>query len=130
MQDALEAAGQAVRGSASTPSALAKLDPKLQEAWKIPKDKRTPEQKVLADNAKIQVEPTWDVVVAAMTPEDREKRAKLRVRLHEIEATEPDPLPTAYAYVNNERARAAELTCCAWAIRKIVWIRWSHRCRA
>ena len=37
-----------------------------------------------------------------MTPEDREKRAKLRVQLHEIEATEPDPLPTAYAYVNNK----------------------------
>ena len=59
---------------------LAKLDPKLQEAWKIPKDKRTKEQKVLADNAKSQIEPTWDVVVAAMTPEDREKRAKLRVQ--------------------------------------------------
>ena len=39
-----------------------------------------------------------------MTPEDREKRAKLRVRLHEVEATEPDPLPTAYAYVNNKEA--------------------------
>ncbi len=81
---------------------LAKLDPKLQAAWKTPKDKRTPEQKVLAENAKSQIEPTWDVVVAAMTPEDREKRAKLRVRLHEIEATEPDPLPTAYAYVNTK----------------------------
>ena len=81
---------------------LAKLDPKLQEAFKIPKEKRTPEQEILADNAKSQVEPTWDIVVAAMTPEDREKRAKLRVRLHEIEATEPDPLPMAYAYVNNK----------------------------
>ena len=81
---------------------LAKLDPKLQEAWHIPKEKRTPEQEVLADNANSQVEPTWDVVVAAMPPEDREKRAKLRVQLHEIEATEPDPLPTAYAYVNNK----------------------------
>jgi hypothetical protein len=81
---------------------LSKLDPKLQEAWKIPKDKRTPEQEVLADNAKSQVEPTWDIVVAAMTPEDKEKRAALRVRLHEIEATEPDPLPKAYAYVNNK----------------------------
>jgi len=79
---------------------LAKLDSKLQEAWKTPKDKRTAEQKILAENAKSQVEPTWDVVVAAMTPEDREKRAQLRVRLHEVEATEPDPLPTAYAYVN------------------------------
>jgi hypothetical protein len=83
---------------------LSKLDPKLQEAWKIPKDKRTPEQEVLADNAKSQVEPTWDIVVAAMTPEDRDKRAKLRIQLHQIEATEPDPLPKAYAYVNNKEA--------------------------
>ena len=81
---------------------LVKLDPKLQEAWKTPKEKRTKEQDILADNANSQVEPTWDIVVAAMTPEDREKRANLRVRLHEIEATEPDPLPKAYAYVNNK----------------------------
>jgi hypothetical protein len=83
---------------------LAKLDPNLQEAWKIAKDNRTPDQKVLARNAKSQVEPTWDIVVAAMTPEDREKRAALRVQLHQIEATEPDPLPKAYAYVNNKEA--------------------------
>ena len=83
---------------------LAKLDPKLQDAWKIPKDKRTPEQAVLAENANSQVEPTWDIVVAAMTPEDREKRAKLRIQLHQIEATEPDPLSKAYAYVNNKEA--------------------------
>ncbi len=85
-------------------TALAKLDPKLQQAWKVPKDKRTSEEKVLAENAKSQIEPTWDIVVAAMTPEDREKRAKLRIRLHEIEATEPDPLPTAYVYVNHKEA--------------------------
>ncbi len=81
---------------------LAKLEPKLREAWKIPEDKRTKEEKVLAENAKDQIEPTWDIVVAAMTPEDRDKRAKLRLRLHEVEATEPDPLPMAYAYVNTE----------------------------
>ena len=79
---------------------LAKLEPKLQEAWKTPEKSRTDEQKTLAENAKSQIEPTWDIVVAAMTPEDREKRAKLRVQLHEIEATEPDPSPEAYAYVN------------------------------
>ncbi len=83
---------------------LAKLDPKMQEAWKTAKDKRTPEQKVLAGNANDQIEPTWDVVVAAMPPDVREKRAQLRVRLHEVEATEPDPLPTAYAYVNDKEA--------------------------
>ncbi len=79
---------------------LAKLDLKLQQAWKTPKAERTAEQELLADNAKQQIEPTWDLIVAAMTPEDRDKRAALRVRLHEIEATEPDPSPAAYAYVN------------------------------
>jgi len=79
---------------------LAKLELKLQEAWKTPEKSRTDEQKILAENAKSQIEPTWDIVVAAMTPEDREKRAKLRIQLHQIEATEPDPLPEAYAYVN------------------------------
>ena len=79
---------------------LAKLEPKLQEAYKIPEDKRTAEQKVLAENAKDQITPTWDVVLAAMTPEDHDQHVKLRARLHEVEATEPDPLPTAYAYVN------------------------------
>jgi hypothetical protein len=79
---------------------LAKLDTKLQDAWRTPEATRTPEQKKLAENVKDQIEPTWDVVVGAMPPEDRETRAKLREKLHQIEATEPDPLPTAYAYVN------------------------------
>ncbi len=79
---------------------LEKLEPALRDAWKIPKEKRTPEQETLAKNATDQIEPTWDVVVAAMTQEDRDKRATLRLQLHEVERTEPDPLPTAYAYVN------------------------------
>jgi hypothetical protein len=79
---------------------LAKLEPQLQDAWHIPEEKRTPEQKILAKNAKDQVEPTWDEVVAAMSPEDKDTRSKLRVRLHEVELTQPDPLPTAYVYTN------------------------------
>jgi Tfp pilus assembly protein PilW len=34
-------------------------------------------------------------------------RAKLRERLHEVEATAPDPLPSAYAYVNTGEAAPA-----------------------
>ena len=79
---------------------LAQLDPALRDAFNTPAARRTNEQKTLAKNAKDQIEPTWDVIVAAMTPEDREKRASLRARLHEIELTEPDPSPMAYAYVN------------------------------
>jgi hypothetical protein len=79
---------------------LAQIEPQLRDAYNIPKDKRTPEQEKLASNAKDQIEPTWDIVVAAMTPEDKAKRAELRVKLHQIEMTEPDPLPQAYTYVN------------------------------
>jgi hypothetical protein len=101
VQDALRQMAKPYRERIETEQ-LAKLEPKLQDAWKTPEAKRTDEQKILAENAKSQIEPTWDIVVAAMTPEDREKRAALRVKLHEIEATEPDPLPMAYAYVNGD----------------------------
>jgi hypothetical protein len=83
---------------------LAQIEPQLREAYNIPKDKRTPEQEKLASNAGDQIEPTWDVILAAMTPEDKAKRAALRVKLHEIEQTEPDPLPQAYTYVNTGEA--------------------------
>lgn len=80
---------------------LAKLPNDLKEAWLTPKDKRTEKQKTLAANAKSQIEPTWDLIVEAMSPEDLAKRATLRTRLHEIEDAAPEPLTTAYAYVNS-----------------------------
>ena len=83
-----------------TEEAKKKLEPSLLEALNTPADKRTPEQKILAQNAKDQIEATWDEVVAAMTPEDKEKRTKLREQLHQIEMTEPDPLQATYAFVN------------------------------
>jgi hypothetical protein len=78
----------------------AKLEPALLEALNIPKDKRTPEQKVLAQNAEAQIKPAWDEVVATMPDDVKARRAKLREQLHQIESTAPDPLPTAYAFVN------------------------------
>jgi len=83
---------------------LAKLEPQLRESWLIPEAERTPEQKILAKNAKAQVEPTWDEVVAAMSQEDKDKRTQLRSRLHEVELIQPDPLPTAYVYTNDGSA--------------------------
>jgi hypothetical protein len=78
----------------------AKLEPALLEALGIPKDKRTAEQKVLAHNAEAQIKPAWDEIVAAMPADVKASRTKLRVQLHQIELTAPDPLPTAYAFVN------------------------------
>jgi hypothetical protein len=76
------------------------LDPKLLEALNIPKDKRTAEQKRLAADAETQIKPEWDEVVATMSPDAQAERKKLREQLHRVEATSPDPLPHAYAYVN------------------------------
>ena len=78
----------------------AKLEPKLLEALAIPKDKRNAEQKRLASDAETQIKAAWDEVVAAMPEDVKAERAKLRVKLHEVEATAPDPLPMAYSYVN------------------------------
>ncbi|HEV3197796.1 MAG TPA: DUF1549 and DUF1553 domain-containing protein [Bryobacteraceae bacterium] len=80
------------------------LDPKLLEAYNTPKDKRTPEQKRLGADAETQVKPTWDEVVTIMPPEVKTERARLRERLHQVESTAPDPLPTAYAFVNTSEA--------------------------
>ena len=57
---------------------LAELDPKAARGLAHSQDEkqRTPEEKTLAMNAMEQIEPTWDVVVAAMTPEDQEKRTQ------------------------------------------------------
>ena len=78
----------------------AKLEPALLDAMKIPKESRTPEQAKLAKNAEAQINPAWDEVVAVMPPDVKERRSALRKQLHEIEFTEPDPLPAAYAFVN------------------------------
>ena len=78
-----------------------KLEPALLEALAIPKDKRTPEQSVLAKNAEAQIKPAWDEVVAVMPDDVKATRAKLREQLHEIEFTEPAPLPAAHAFVSS-----------------------------
>jgi hypothetical protein len=82
----------------------AKLEPKLLKAFNTPKDERTAEQKILAKNAQTQIDPTWDEVLARMSPADKDKRAALRAQLHDIELTQPDPLPMASAFVNTGEA--------------------------
>jgi hypothetical protein len=80
------------------------LDPKLREALEVPKDKRSAEQKRLAADAETQIKPAWDEIVAVMPPTVLADRARLRARLHEVEATAPDPVAAAYAFVNTGEA--------------------------
>jgi len=76
------------------------LPAELKAALAIPIERRTPEQKTLAKNAQDQSSPSWDEVLAALSPTDREKRTALRKKLHDLELDEPPPPPHAYAAVN------------------------------
>jgi hypothetical protein len=69
----------------------------------VPKEKLSDSDKELQKNAKEQVTPSWDEVLAQLTPEDREKRAALRRQMHEINLDAPEPAPAAYAVVNSEK---------------------------
>jgi hypothetical protein len=87
----------------------AKLEPRLREAYDTPEDKRTPEQKILAKDAKDQISPSWDEVLAQIPPAERERRTGLRRQMHQIELTAPQPLRTAYAVANMEKAPVAHI---------------------
>ncbi|MBC8165479.1 MAG: DUF1553 domain-containing protein [Bryobacteraceae bacterium] len=99
IQDALQELAKPY-GDMIREESKAKLDPALLMALGVPKDKRTPEQQVLAKNAEVQIKPAWDEIVARMPADVMANRARLREQLHDIEFTAPDPLPTAYAFVN------------------------------
>jgi hypothetical protein len=75
----------------------AKLEAKYRDALEAPAANRTADQKQLAKDAETQITPMWDEIVGALTPEDRERRALLRARMHAIEMEKPDPLPAAFA---------------------------------
>src|SRR5262249_50301479 len=69
----------------------AKLEPTYREALAVEASKRTPEQKKLAEHAQILIKVSWDELVDALSPADRERRAALRDQIHEIEAFLPPP---------------------------------------
>ncbi len=79
---------------------IEKLAPPYRQALETPADKRTEEQKKLAAEAATLIKVSWDEIVAALSPEDRERRTALRQRLHELEASKPPPPPTAWAIKN------------------------------
>jgi hypothetical protein len=76
---------------------LTALEPKYREALALELSKRTDEQVKLVEEAKILLKVSWDEVIAALTPEDREKRAALRAEIHELEARVPPPVAHAWA---------------------------------
>ena len=78
----------------------AKLEAPYREALAIEADKRTPEQKKLAEQAGVLVKVTWDEIVDALPPAERTRRAGLREKIHALEAQRPTP--PAHAWTLSE----------------------------
>jgi hypothetical protein len=80
-----------------TAAKRAKLEPLFADALAKEEKLRSGEEKRLAKEAQSMLEIKWNELVATLSPEDREKRAALRRRMHDIDLYAPDPLPKALA---------------------------------
>ncbi|HVS35199.1 MAG TPA: DUF1549 and DUF1553 domain-containing protein [Gemmataceae bacterium] len=83
----------------------AKLEAPYRDALAVPVDKRTPEQKKLAEQADVLIKVTWDEIVDALPPADRERRAELRRQANELEAQRPAPLAQAWTIAEDGSPR-------------------------
>ncbi len=79
----------------------ARLEPHYIAALDTDSKKRTPEQERLAKEAQTLIKVTWDEILAAMTPEDRERRTALRAEQHACEAELPMPPSQAWAIADD-----------------------------
>jgi hypothetical protein len=87
----------------------AKLEPMYREALAVPEKDRTPEQKKLVEHANILIKVTWDEIVAALSPTDREQRSSWRAQIHALEAQMPPPPTHAWAIEQDDKAPATHL---------------------
>jgi hypothetical protein len=73
----------------------ARLEPQYEHALAKDEKLRNEEEKRLAKDAKRMIDVNWDELVPALSPDDREERAALRRKMHEIERSAPAPPPKA-----------------------------------
>jgi len=71
--------------------------------------KRTMEQRQRAAHAEILIKVTWDEIVAALSPADRERRTRLRQQMHALEAQKPSLPATAWTILDNGDALTAHV---------------------
>ncbi len=71
------------------------LAAEFKAALAVPEKERTLQQKRLADNAKIQLNISWDEVLEVLSPTDRATRGALRQEIFALERTAPEPLRAA-----------------------------------
>jgi len=83
----------------------ATLPEEMRTALAVEREKRTPEQKKLANATGPLLKVTWDEVLDAMSAEARENRSKLRAEVFKMENDLPAPLPTAWALAAVEKPK-------------------------
>jgi hypothetical protein len=76
---------------------VAKLEPAYREALATEAKKRSPEQRKLVALAQPLIQISWEEVLEELTPQDRERRAALRARIHALQAQMPPPTAEAWA---------------------------------
>jgi len=72
---------------------MAHLPEEYRAVLAVPVNQRTAEQKQLAIAAEVGLKIEWTELVAALSPEDRARRADLRRRLHDLTRRAPAPPP-------------------------------------
>src|SRR5262245_8825123 len=80
-----------------TAAKRSKLEPRFADALAKEEKLRSDEEKRLAKEGQSMLEIKWNELVASLSPEDRERRAASRRRMHDIELYAPAPLPKALA---------------------------------
>jgi hypothetical protein len=92
-----------------TAAKKAKLEPRYREVLAVQPDKRSPQQKKLAEEADILIKITWDELVEALTPADGVRRAGWRAQIHALEAQKPPPPAQAWTIEDDKYSPATHL---------------------
>jgi hypothetical protein len=79
------------------------LEIKYRDALDTDAKKRTPEQKKLAEQAQILIKVTWDEILDALSPAEKEKRAVWRAEINSLEARMPPPPDEAWTIAEEGR---------------------------
>ncbi len=87
----------------------ARLPAEQRAALALAAEKRTPAQRKIAAEAEASLRLSWDEVVAALSPADREARAALRQQFHALAAAAPAPPAQAWALEEGRGALASHV---------------------
>ena len=80
----------------------AELGPEFRAALAVPEERRTEEQERLAKEANDQLKPAWYEILPLLPADVKDRRRRLRDRLHALDLHKPEPPRAAFAVENME----------------------------